>query len=196
MREIANVRQRTGESRRRWFYDDYFELVVWFREAGAITQFELSYDLDRDWRAIRWKEGTACTHYRVDDGEDRPHRNAAPMLRTTSGGPPDEVFTRFAARCSPGGLEAEIGEFVVGRLGEWRFRLQSEWAPRRLPALGPSYPTDSEPAAEPPLQATASPILLARNCAERFSSSTPATPSSIETQPSKPTSRRIAKIVS
>src|SRR4051794_24039581 len=114
MREILNVRQHAGESRRRWFCDDYFELIVWFDMADEIVMFELSYDMSENWRAIRWKIGSGCTHHTVDDGEDRPHRNATPLLRPAGESPPAEVFDGFAERS--GLLEEAIGTFVNGKL--------------------------------------------------------------------------------
>jgi len=118
MREIPNVRQHPGESRRRWFVDDYFELIVWFDRADRIVLFELSYDLERDWRAIRWNAALGCSHFRVDDGEDRPHRNAAPLLRVIVEAPPAEMLEAFEAHSQT--LDPDIAATVTARLLEYR----------------------------------------------------------------------------
>ncbi len=56
LRELADVRQIPGEPRRRWFADDYFDLIVWFDKRGQIIGFQLCYDLPRDEHALTWHE--------------------------------------------------------------------------------------------------------------------------------------------
>ena len=121
MREILNVRQHTDESRRRWFVDDYFELIVWFDAADRIVLFELSYDLEHDWRAIRWNAADGCTHFRVDDGEDRPHRNATPLLRKATDPPPEAMWDAFERQS--GSLDEAVLPVVAVRLREYRSAL-------------------------------------------------------------------------
>jgi hypothetical protein len=118
MKELLNVRQHPEESRRRWFVDPDFELIVWVDEEERITTFELSYDLQDNWRAIRWTSGVGGSHHVVDDGEDRPHRNAAPLLRPGDGAPPPELIAQFRSRSAE--LEPAIRDFVVSRLEEYQ----------------------------------------------------------------------------
>jgi len=74
MREINSeyVRQKKGEPHRRWFADEYFDLLVWEDETGEIVGFELSYDKNRDQRALTWEKQKGYHHFKVDDGESRP----------------------------------------------------------------------------------------------------------------------------
>ncbi len=44
LRELKQVRQHKGEPRRRWFNDDYFDLIVWFSEKDSISGFQLCCD--------------------------------------------------------------------------------------------------------------------------------------------------------
>lgn len=118
MKEITNVRQHPSEHRRRWFCDEDFELIVWFEEPDRIVMFELSYDLQGDWRALRWREASGFEHFTVDDGEDRPHRNAAPMLRPNPKVPPKEMFDAFESRSNS--LDSHVAGFVRTRLFEYR----------------------------------------------------------------------------
>ena len=37
LRELKQVRQHKDEPRRRWFNDDYFDLIVWFSEKDSIS---------------------------------------------------------------------------------------------------------------------------------------------------------------
>lgn len=78
---------------------------------------------------------------------------------------------------------------------EMKVRMDILWRP--IPD-GPEAPPLSSKARESRLQSRLSGAFMraARNRAERCSSSIPFTPSSIETQPSKPTPRRMRKIAS
>jgi len=44
LREVPNVRQIKGESKRRWFSDDYFDLIIWLDETDEIVGFQLGRD--------------------------------------------------------------------------------------------------------------------------------------------------------
>jgi len=41
LREIAHVKQVSGEPRCRWFQDDQFDLFIWQDERQNIVEFEL-----------------------------------------------------------------------------------------------------------------------------------------------------------
>ena len=72
--------QIPGESRRRWFCDDYFDLIVWYSPDKKITGFQLCYNKDQDEHAITWKNPSTYLHHRVDDGESKPTRKGTPIL--------------------------------------------------------------------------------------------------------------------
>jgi hypothetical protein len=42
------------EPRRRWFSDEYFDLVVWQSVGNGIVGFHLCYDKARTERAVSW----------------------------------------------------------------------------------------------------------------------------------------------
>ena len=46
LREVLIVEQTDPSLRRRWFENDYFDLFVWQDTAGAVTRFELCYDVE------------------------------------------------------------------------------------------------------------------------------------------------------
>lgn len=78
--EIKGVRQFEGEPRRRWFDDQYFELIVWAEHDGRIVGFQLCYDVRHDERALTWWEGVGYSHNRIDEGEDRPGKHKSTPL--------------------------------------------------------------------------------------------------------------------
>ena len=42
--EFKGVRQREEEGIRRWFFDDYFDLIIWYDNNHQIEGFQLCYD--------------------------------------------------------------------------------------------------------------------------------------------------------
>jgi hypothetical protein len=80
LRELAAVRQVLAEPERRWFADDYFDLIVWFDTKGEITGFQLCYDIPGEERALTWHRSKGFSHQRVDDGERQRPYKATPIL--------------------------------------------------------------------------------------------------------------------
>jgi hypothetical protein len=81
MREIPNLRQIAGESKRRWFSSSDFDLIVWFSEDDVIAGFELCYDKQHAEHSIAWRNGNEFRHMAVDDGEGRAGKHkASPVL--------------------------------------------------------------------------------------------------------------------
>ena len=69
LKECKNVRQIKGDRKRRWFSNDYFDLIVWFDEDEEIFGFQLCYDIKRFERALTWREDIGYSHNRIDSGE-------------------------------------------------------------------------------------------------------------------------------
>ncbi len=86
LREIKDVRQVRGEGRRRWFSSLYFDLIVWYDNAGRLDGFQLTYDKTVHERALTWRAGRGFQHERVDDGEIPGQAKMTPILV------PDGVF--------------------------------------------------------------------------------------------------------
>ncbi len=96
LREISNTRQIKGEPRRRWFSDEYFDLIVWLDKNGETVGFQLCYDVSNDQRALTWTKESGYTHNRVDDGEDSPgNYKASPVLVADGLFPYKEIAEAF-----------------------------------------------------------------------------------------------------
>jgi hypothetical protein len=104
------------EPRRRWFADEYFDLVVWLSGSGSIAGFELCYDKPRRERAVTWSADRGYGHFRVDGGGDDPTRNRTPILVADASFPSEEVVARFIQ--SSAALDPVIRAFVLGKLQE------------------------------------------------------------------------------
>ncbi len=115
LQEYPNIRQPEG---RRWFGDDYFDLIVWQDRQGEITGFQLCYEVGENEHALTWHQETGFRHQRVDDGElERPFK-ATPIL--IADGPFDAaaVLRRFQERSSA--MDERIARFVLAKIEEYQ----------------------------------------------------------------------------
>lgn len=118
MREVRKVRQVEGEPRRRWFTDEFFDLIVWFSPSGEIVGFQLSYDKFRQERALTWRPGEGFGHDGVDDGEDRPGKlKATPILVADGAFDATGIAERFSRES--GDLPVEVVAFILAKLRDY-----------------------------------------------------------------------------
>jgi len=116
LRELAEVRQDPGEPRRRWFADDYFDLIVWFGKPEEIIGFQLCYDKEGEEHALTWRRSMGFSHHRVEDGERHRPYKATPIL--ISDGPVNypNIAHLFEERSSK--MDKKVARFVLGKLSE------------------------------------------------------------------------------
>ena len=115
MRESENIRNDDG--RRRWFADEYFDLIVWLDTGDAVSGFQLCYDkLDME-RALTWKRESGFMHERVDAGETDPAKNRSPILLPDGSFPAQHVTSFFETRSE--GIDQAIRAFVLEKLREY-----------------------------------------------------------------------------
>ena len=62
LREVKIVEQRDPALRRRWFENDYFDLFTWQDTKGAVTRFQLCYDVEHNERALAWSAAEGIHH--------------------------------------------------------------------------------------------------------------------------------------
>jgi hypothetical protein len=112
LREINHVAQEDDGYRRRWFLDDYFDLIIWENENREIHSFELTYDLDNAQKSFAWRRGASAS-YGVDDGESRAGKMKSSAValaeRVAVGKRMPDKFKRRSA-----GIEERVAEFVHG----------------------------------------------------------------------------------
>jgi hypothetical protein len=115
MQECSNVRQILGEPIRRWFSDDYFDLIVWLKPEGSIYSFQLCYDKKGNEKSLRWYESGAYSHCRIDDGEGRSLRHKSAPIDVKDGlFDADVIGERFinAADLLPENIRALIQDTI------------------------------------------------------------------------------------
>jgi len=116
LKEFKDVRQHE-EGYRRYFFDEWFDLYLWYdREGGELRGFQLVYDKYDDPHSLTWTLGDGCRHNKVDDGEDRPgSMKMTPILV------PDGVFTGDIVRKkfeeAAKALDPDLRDFVLEGLG-------------------------------------------------------------------------------
>lgn len=119
LREETHVRQVEGEPRRRWFADDFFDLIVWFGEDGSFWGFQLCYDREYKPRALTWTQKNGYKHTGIDDGEDGGGLNKSSPVLVADGlfdaGP---IGKKLAA--ASGELPPEISSFVIQKVSEFK----------------------------------------------------------------------------
>jgi hypothetical protein len=110
--------QHRGEPLRRWFADDYFDIIVWQDHDGAIVGFQLCYDKNLNERALTWSRENGFQHDFIDDGEAAPPKKKTPILLADGPFVVNEVMEKFLAESE--GLEAPIRSFIIEKLHCYR----------------------------------------------------------------------------
>ena len=117
LQEAEAVRQVLGEPKRRWFSDDYFDLIVWVSDSNDILSFQLCYDKTGDLRALNWQE-KGYSHLGVDDGEGRFGKpKATPVLVPDGVFNKDGVVKAFEQACS--NMDAKVAKFVIEKIKDY-----------------------------------------------------------------------------
>ena len=111
------IRPVKNDLDRRWIYDDYFDLIVWYESSGRIHGFQLCYDKEGLERALTWIPSRGFHHSGIDSGESSPLSNQTPMLIPDGEFPFEKVRSEFLARSKT--LPAEICDLVLARIAEY-----------------------------------------------------------------------------
>ncbi|KAB2877458.1 hypothetical protein F9K33_16365 [bacterium] len=114
-REIKKVAQKKGEGIRRWFEDDYFDLIIWYNTDKTIRGFQLCYDRYGDEHALTWYSDLGYYHDKVHGGDGRA--NLTPVLVANGPFPGDSVLSEFTN--SAYSLDKDIAQLVIDKLGEY-----------------------------------------------------------------------------
>jgi hypothetical protein len=115
--EIRNPRQIPAEGFRRWFTDDYFDLIVWYDHKRRLIGFQLCYDKQEQERALTWTRAHGFRHDRIDSGEGPGHSKMTPIIVADGAFDAGPVARRF--REASANIEPGIASFVSARLSEY-----------------------------------------------------------------------------
>jgi hypothetical protein len=112
--EIKEVKQHKDEAHRRWFLDNYFDLIVWQND-DEITGFQLCYDKQNKERSLTWLKGRGFSHNKIDDGEGRPGQSKmTPILVPDGEFAKRKISEIFKAQSS--NIDPKVAGFVYSIL--------------------------------------------------------------------------------
>ena len=103
---------------RRWFQDDYFDLIVWYNTGKSVIDgFQLCYDKNRNEHAFTWHREAGFGHHKIDDSRSPFSHPATPILVNDGVFPFDEIMERFNR--SSDEIDETIKNLVVEKLTEF-----------------------------------------------------------------------------
>jgi hypothetical protein len=117
MLQEIDVAQNTAEPRRRWFANDYFDLIVWLDEDLSVVAFQLCYDKSSDEHAVTWQRDTGYSHRRVAAAPEKPGRKTSTMFVAGGALRVGSLKDRFEAASRD--IEADVRSFVLEKLQAW-----------------------------------------------------------------------------
>ena len=97
--EYLNAKQYPGERFRRWFHDDFFDIVLWFQEdRKTVYGFQLCYDVAGDEHSLTWKQDAGFRHEVVDQGDSVSSMRMSPIQLPDGPFPYKKVLDEFLDR--------------------------------------------------------------------------------------------------
>lgn len=96
-RELKDVYQPPGDRPRRWFTNEYFDLILWFENEHreSLFGFQLCYDIAHDEHSLTWKRNEGFRHNTVDNGQTSRDIKKASILVPDGAFPYKVVLDRF-----------------------------------------------------------------------------------------------------
>jgi len=117
LREIGSVKQHPDGPFRRWFEDEFFDLIVWY-DRQEIFGFQLCYEKSKDEHALTWLKDRGYGHHRIDTGEQSVWETRSPVLIADGAFPRQQIIERFLESSSA--IDPIIMRHVVQKLEEYR----------------------------------------------------------------------------
>ena len=133
LREIRGVDQKTPGLVKRWFQDDYFDLVAWHDPRGTILRFQLCYARESHGeRVLEWRRGLGFQHLKTEErAAFKAGRDDAWALRLERQGPGGTLKRQFLAASAE--VPELLREFVEEKLDELARPLRYRPAGARTP---------------------------------------------------------------
>ena len=117
LREIIPVPQPGNDLFRRWFEDEFFDLIVWYNQQREIHGFQLCYQKSGNEQALTWIEDRGYAHHRIDSGEQSVWETKTPVLTATVAFPRQQIIESFLKRSNY--LQPKVLQYVVRKLEEY-----------------------------------------------------------------------------
>ncbi|MEK7483168.1 MAG: hypothetical protein AABZ60_02420 [Planctomycetota bacterium] len=115
LNEVVHVRQIPGEPRRRWFLDEFFDLIVWLDESNTFIGFQLIYDKKSKQGVLDWRINKGYSHYKMDDGEHTASKpKATPTLTTQKSFDKEFIYQSFLQASVS--IDKAVAQFVLEKI--------------------------------------------------------------------------------
>lgn len=124
--ENKDVRQRPDEGFRRWFVNEYFDLILWYEYAESdLSGFQLCYSRHVGERAFTWQRNRQSSHFVSSGSDDRGVPWIATAILHGDAGPvPEHVLDRLQQE--QGELEDTVLEHVLTTVRAYNHREEAK----------------------------------------------------------------------
>ena len=117
LREIKPVKQHEDNLFRRWFEDEFFDLIVWYDQRQEIFGFQLCYQKSRNEHALTWLEDSGYAHHKIDTGEQSVWETKAPVLIADGVFPRQQIIESLLERSNA--IDPTVVQYVVQKIEEY-----------------------------------------------------------------------------
>lgn len=117
LNEMENTKQQSGEPFRRWFNDQFFDLIVWYSSDENIYGFQLCYKIGWVEKALTWRHDRGFFHNTVDYGGLRPGGERTPILVADGVFDKSHIFHLFKRESKE--IDSNIVELVSRKIREY-----------------------------------------------------------------------------
>ncbi|OHD65339.1 MAG: hypothetical protein A2176_15515 [Spirochaetes bacterium RBG_13_51_14] len=118
LQENYNITQKEDHIFRRWFEDDYFDLIVWHDvQSREIIGFQLCYNKLVNEHAFTWHREKRFSHNRIDDYPGVFRHPVTPILVPDGTFPYSELIKKFRRSCI--NIDEVIARLVVDKIIEY-----------------------------------------------------------------------------
>lgn len=114
LKEVDNVKQNPKSFFRRWFSDDYFDIIIWLKYCNKIFGFQLCYNKLNNEHSLTWNEDNRFQHNKIDDGDISFHIKRSPVLIPDGVVPIKEIIEEFIKRNK--NIDKDISIFILNKL--------------------------------------------------------------------------------
>lgn len=117
LKEMKNVFQNEPGIFRRFFYDEEFDIYVWY-EGKKMIGFQVCYDKSNYQRALTWMEDGGYRHEMVETGEIGGSFKRKPVLMADGVFDYSKVAEKFLRESKK--IDNEISAFIYKKILEFK----------------------------------------------------------------------------
>ena len=124
--ENKDVRQRPGEGYRRWFLNNYFDIIVWYeKKDGDIKGFQICYEKNGREKAFTWEPKAVSSHYVSTSGFDKSESSFdSAILMGHAGKIPGEVIDKLNS--DQGELDSDLLNNFIEKITSYNKKLGND----------------------------------------------------------------------